>query len=76
MRFVPASEKVEVLDQSSVDESATARAEKRMKRICATPDEQYLYKFAPNRARNMVDRPGMPCDEDVGYGPLPGGAKD
>jgi hypothetical protein len=40
---------------------AQARADKRMKRIVAQPDEQYLYAFSPNKARGEVDRPGMPC---------------
>jgi hypothetical protein len=75
MKFVEASEKVEVLDQSSVDKAMQARADKRMKRICATPEEVNLYHFAPNRARNGVDHPGMPM-EDYGEIDIGGGAKD
>jgi hypothetical protein len=54
---------------------AQARADKRMKRIVAQPDEQYLYAFSPNKARGEVDRPGMPCKEygELDYG---GSAKD
>jgi len=53
----------EVLDSSAVDRMADLRAQKRMARIVATPGEQSLYAFAPNKARNEVDRPGMPCLE-------------
>lgn len=73
MKFVPAQEEHEVLDKSPVDDAAQARADKRMKRICATPDEVNLYQFAPNRARNQVNAPGMPlADSDY----EPGKAQD
>lgn len=75
MKFVPAAYDTEVIDQSPVDAMAQARADKRMKRIVAQPDEQYLYAFSPNKARGEVDRPGMPCTEygELDYG---GSAKD
>lgn len=75
MRFVDSKYQHEVLDQSSVDAMAEARADKRMKRIVAQPDEQYLYAFSPNKARGEVDRPGMPCQE-YGENDYGGSAKD
>ena len=63
MKFVEAPYDTEVLDQSSVDASAQARAKKRMARICATPAEQDLYRYAPNRARGSVNAPGIPSDD-------------
>jgi hypothetical protein len=62
MKFVEAPYKVEVLDQSEVDAMAQARANKRMKAIVATPAEQHLYAYAPNKARGEIDHPGIPCD--------------
>lgn len=75
MKFVESPYQHEVLDQAPVDAMAAARADKRMKRIVAQPDEQALYAFSPNKARGEVDRPGMPCSEygELDYG---GSAKD
>jgi hypothetical protein len=66
MKLKEAKYDTEVLDSSSVDTMAQARADKRMKRIVAQPDEQYLYAYSPNKARGEVDHPGMPCED---YGP-------
>ena len=40
-----------------------AKAKKRMARICATPEEQALYRYAPLQARNNR-HPGQPFDDD------------
>lgn len=76
MKYIPSAHEHEVLDKSYTDDAHQARANKRMERIVATPEEQNLYAYAPNRARGGVVRPGMPCEgygEDAGK---PGTAKD
>lgn len=73
MRFVKSPYETEVIDERSVDADAQRRADKRMKAIVASPDEQYLYAYSPNKARGEVDAPGMPCED---YAENAGKAKD
>lgn len=54
---------VETISKDSIDDAAQKRAAKRMSAIVANADEYNLYQYAPNRARNQIDRPGMPCDD-------------
>jgi hypothetical protein len=42
--------------------SGTAKAQRRMERICATPEEIERYRYDPNGARDNL-RPGIPCSD-------------
>lgn len=53
---------VEVLKEPTDD-----RYSARMKKIVMTPEEQKLYVYCPNAARDNK-RPGYPADDDSGYG--------
>ena len=45
-----------------LDADDMKKVKRRMKNICATPEEVELYKFAPNQARDN-EHPGIPCED-------------
>ena len=58
---------VEVLSEDSLMRDAMAKAERRMKSMMMSADEQMLYCENPAAARNNK-HPGYPAEKDSGYG--------
>ncbi len=60
MKLVKAEYENEVI--SNPDNSTTVAA-RRMKQICATPEEIEMYGYDPLGMRSSNNNPGIPCDD-------------
>ena len=54
------------IDTFDPQDNGMAKANRRMGRICATPEEVELYRYDPNAARDNL-RPGIPVGDNMDY---------
>lgn len=60
MKLVKAEHDTEVIPNPDM---SSAVASRRMKQICATPEEIAMYGYNPEGFRNGDANPGIPCDD-------------